>query len=198
MKKLLAIIIATATIGAQAASMQWKATNVAFGGTTLDSKTATVSGYLVFLGTSSSLADLYTIDYTAPGTITPATNVGDPKSVGTGRAAGSITSTYDDATSATGDGSQVAAGNYFAMYLKYVDGKGDTWYNFATSAGEVTLDERGVANPITFSFNYGTQTTIESAGQTPSGWTKINVVPEPSTAMLALAGLALLIKRRRA
>ncbi len=187
---LLAVLLMTS---AQAASFQWKITGVAFDGTTL---AGNATAYLVFLGDSSDVSSLYSIDYTAPGTITPATSVSD-KTTGTGRTAGAVTMTYNDAANGGVDGSKVAIGNYFGAYLVYNDGT-DTWYNFTTSAQSITADATGAFEAKTFSFDYSTQTTITADGQTPSGWTKINVVPEPSTAMLALAGLALLIKRRRA
>ncbi len=83
------------------------------------------------------------------------------------------------------------------MFLVYNDGT-DTWYNFSSTVATITTDATGAFEAKSFAFDYSTKTTIESDGQTPSGWTKINIVPEPSTAILALAGLALLIKRRRA
>ena len=193
MKKAITLLAALLVTSAQAASFQWKLTGAAFDGTTL---AGNATAYLVFLGDSSDMSSMYSIDYTAPGTITPATSVSE-KTTGTGRTAGAVTMTYNDASSSGGDGSQVAIGNYFGAYLVYNDGT-DTWYNFATAAQSITADATGAFEAKTFSFDYSTKTTITADGQTPSGWTKINVVPEPSTAMLALAGLALLIRRRKA
>ena len=201
MKKTITLLAICLAASVQAASFQWKITGASFGGQTFgatgsDLVSASATAYLVFLGDSSDVSSLFSIDYEKPGTITPAKSVSN-KATGSGRTAGAVTMTYNDATSSGGDGSQVAIGNYFAAYLVYNDGK-DTWYNFTTEAQSITADATGAFEAKTFSFNYETQTTIESAGKTPSGWTKINIVPEPSTAMLALAGLALLIKRRRA
>lgn len=191
-KLLLLAILLSATIS-HAASFKWSAAApAAFDGTKLE---GTAKGYLVYLGTSTSASDLFTIDYTAPGTITPATSVQNVTS-GTGRAAGAISATYKD-TDTGDDGHHVATGAHFGMFLVYNDGT-DTWYNFSSTVATITTDATGAFEAKSFAFDYSTKTTIESDGQTPSGWTKINIVPEPSTAMLALAGLALLIKRRRA
>ena len=194
MKKLIAFSIAVFAISASAASFQWRVTGATFNGTALEN----VAGYLVYLGTSTSVSDLYTINFTPPGEITPAAYV-DSGATGTGRNAGTLLKTYNDATSTGGDGSQVAIGKYFGAVLVYNDGT-DTWYNFTTAAQSITADATGAFERKTFAFDFTTKTTIDADGQTPSGWTKINIaaVPEPSTAALALAGLALLLKRRKA
>ena len=85
------------------------------------------------------------------------------------------------------------------MYFVYDDGT-DKWFNFATATVAMTTDVTGAFEAKTFGFDFSTKTTIDAVGQTPSGWTKINIaaIPEPSTAVLALAGLALLLKRRKA
>ena len=194
MKQFITFIVAAFAATTQAASFQWRATGVSFGGKALENTT----GYLVYLDSSTSVSDLFTIDYTAPGSITIASTVDEAKT-GSGRNAGTLLKTYNDSTSTGGDGSQVAIGKNFGMILLYNDGT-DTWYNFTTAAQSITADATGAFERKTFAFDYSTQTTITSDGQTPSGWTKINIaaVPEPSTAALALAGLALLLKRRKA
>ena len=194
MKKTLILALLGVSVAAHAASFNWKSAVVQFDGNTLLSG---VTAYLVYLGTDTSVSSLYTISYEEPGAITPASHVqtSTPKTGLVGK--GTISSTYDDADSVGGDGSQVKTGSNFGMYFIYNDGT-DKWYNFTTATVAMTTDATGAFEAKTFGFDFSTKTTIESAGQTPSGWTKINIVPEPSTAMLALAGLALLIKRRRA
>jgi len=85
--------------------------------------------------------------------------------------------------------------------LSYVS-EGKTYYNYSANIYTVSgidpdVGDASTLGDATFTFDMNTKTTL-SGGQSATaggGWT---VVPEPSTAMLALAGLALLIKRRRA
>ena len=91
-------------------------------------------------------------------------------------------------------------GNYVA-YASYVSEE-KTYYNISstvftlTSAAVSDLINNGVAieSPsYDFSSSVNSDTATPSAG---GGW--YAAVPEPSTAALALAGLALLLKRRKA
>ena len=82
--------------------------------------------------------------------------------------------------------------------LSYVSG-GKTYYNLGSETYTVSgmADSTSSLNafkPAASTFSYGSSSegTSVSAG---SGWV---AVPEPSTAALALAGLALLLKRRKA
>ena len=195
MKKTLILALLGVSVAAHAASFTWKSGAVQFDGKTLLSG---VTAHLVYLGTDTSVSSLYTISYEAPGTITPASSVqtSTPKTGLVGK--GTISATYDDAQT-VGDGVQVKTGNTFGMYFVYDDGT-DKWFNFATATVAMTTDVTGAFEAKTFGFDFSTKTTIDAVGQTPSGWTKINIaaVPEPSMAALALAGLALLLKRRKA
>jgi len=193
MKKTIAIIVSTLmAFGSHAASFSWGtgSTKVAFDGSTLTSG-ATV--YLVQLS-DSGLNDLYTISYDAPGSITPAASVQNTAPMTTGRNVGAVSATYRD--------NNLANGMKYGAYITYNDGT-DTWYNFSSSLYEVS----GLVNgteilSTTFAFDFGTKTEITADGMTPSGWTKINIaspsVPEPATGALALAGVALLFRRRKA
>ena len=196
MKKLLiAALVCAISLSASAVTFTWAATKIAYDGSTLKNSTA-VTGYLIYLGTSS-LSSSYTLsaDSTAASIAsTIGTQVDSKnKTSAVGKLAGEWDFNYSDGYS-NGEGN-------FAMLLVY---EGDKTYFNLTSA-TLTLsggNDADVANAIaavnpsdgTFSFSYadgGTSSSLKAGG----GWT---AVPEPSTAMLALAGLALLIKRRRA
>ena len=88
----------------------------------------------------------------------------------------------------------------FVSVLSYKSGD-DTYWNVSSSVYALTqanidaLRDDGTALPdSSFAFS-NTVKTEAGSGSVGGGWA---MVPEPSTAMLALAGLALLIKRRRA
>ena len=76
--------------------------------------------------------------------------------------------------------------------------EGKTYFNLSSSTYTMSglSDELSTPTAASFAFNYGgpTESTKVSSG---SGWVQA-AVPEPSTAALALAGLALLLKRRKA
>ena len=196
MKKTFLIALFFAATLVQAASFKWSAaTNAKFEGTAL---AGNATGYLVYLGTTGTSADLFTVDYTAPGTITPADTVQNVKS-GEGRAAGAISATYKD-TETGADGHHVYTGAKFGMFITYTDGDGTTWYNFSDTVASITTDATGAFEAKSFSFDYSTKTQITSSDASPSaggGWYSISV-PEPSVALMGLLGLGMLLKRRRA
>ena len=89
-------------------------------------------------------------------------------------------------------------GDTFAVLLKYTGASdGKVYFNLSSALVTmegVSLDPPVNANNTSSAFSYSTSS--EKGKLTAGGgWT---AVPEPSTAALALAGLALLIKRRRA
>ena len=200
MKKFIALAAIMAATIAQAGSFQWGTgtVKVSFDGTAFTSAGSSVMGYLVFLGTATDTSSLWTLDTTA-GTIAGATEVKTKAPTTTGLAAnkGKIVDTYND-----GDNGNVSVGNTFGMFIKFNDGEKD-WYNFSSTVVTIATDATGafVGDPASFAFDFTKKTEINvKSGVAPTaggGWYAAGV-PEPSTAALALAGLALLIKRRRA
>ena len=188
MKKLLTIL----TIGflatqASAISISWQLAGVAFGGQTLKSAGEEFVASLIYLGPEgtlsssgysiATLADDLNIVKTSTSTTTKGVNTGS----------------YDIPVA-----DPSANGDVYAMLLSYTTG-GKTYYNLSSVTFEVSgiadatsgLDQYKIASG---SQNYSTgadSPTVKAGG----GWT---AVPEPSTAALALAGLALLLKRRKA
>ncbi len=197
MKKIAVLLAALTAFASQAASFNWGtgSVKVSFDGTALTTAASTATGYLVLL-TSGSASDLYTVDYTAPGSITGASSVSDKETTSTGlaNAKGRIAGSYSS--------SGIANDQVYGMYITFTDTAGKQWFNFSSdtyTVSGVTLGNEALT-AASFGFNFDSKTTITSSSQSPSaggGWYSIQV-PEPSTAALALAGLALLIKRRRA
>ncbi|MBQ8571767.1 MAG: PEP-CTERM sorting domain-containing protein [Kiritimatiellae bacterium] len=187
-KTLFAIMVAMLTIAAQAATLNWCAKSVTFEGTKLKSNTG-VTGYLIYLSTAA-LEDSYAITKA-----TTAESLADEigslvTSQNKTTAVSKLNNNYDFVVGDTYDN-----GDAFAMLLTYVV-DGNTYYNLSN---EIYTMSGALADPPTdpaeaaFTFNYG---TAEKNGSLSSGagWTK---VPEPASAMLALAGVAMLIRRRK-
>ena len=191
MKKVLSLLAAFGLVAsASAASLVWSVNAIAFNGATLKSDTS-LTAYLVYLGNGGSLADSYDTATIASSLTTVSTASGT-----TSR--GIATSTYN--MTVDGDDWTVLNGDVYGVLLSYADSaSGKTYYNLASTTYTVSgiADERSSLSNYTLtaaSQNYTTaddSSTIRAGG----GWT---AVPEPSTAALALAGLALLLKRRKA
>ena len=181
---------------ASAVTLKWDAAGVKFDGTSLGNSTA-VTGYLIYLGTSSLKSDY---DVTKASTVDSIiSSIGqkvDEKSKpnGLGKLTGNWTFNYSDGYS---------NGANLAVLLVYATSSA-TYYNLSSStvvlkdgndADVETLTPAADPSNVSASFSFATageKNKLSKGG----GWTV--AVPEPSTAMLALAGLALLIKRRRA
>lgn len=186
MKKLLTIAaIALVAGAASAATMQWGANGVAFNGSTLKSATG-VTGYLIYATSLSTYTVDESFNASKIGTQVDAKN----KTTAVGKLSGNWA--IDDATYNNGD--------TFAVLLKYVtteDGKDVTYWNLSKELVTMTgmaVDPPADANATTsvFSYGMGTDPTLKANG----GWVK--AVPEPATGALALAGIALLFRRRKA
>ena len=191
-KTLIALTVVAFALNASALSFQWAATGVSFGGNTLKNS-EDVTGYLIYLGNGGSLSTSYAIepDATAESIASSIGSVVNTKNKTS--AVGKLQNTY------TFDfgGEPGKNGDVFALLIAYTDKTADKTY-VSLSSSTMTLagledDTSSISNP-TFSMSYSDSSDkgkVSSGG----GWT---AVPEPSTAALALAGLALLLKRRKA
>ncbi len=192
MKKLLTLAaIALVAGSASAVTMQWSASGVSFGGSKVG-KTTDVVGYLV--AASSLSADGYDIASFKVSDIGKQVDVYDGGTTATSllRGAWTITGDYNN-------------GSTFAVLLQYTKGD-DVYWNLAKDLVEMSgmaLDPPTNAANVTATFNYATAegTTLTANG----GWVKAKAAdpiipdtPEPATGALALAGIALLFRRRKA
>ncbi len=183
------IITLTAILGfalaSHAASVAWSTVKLSFGETSL--KNSSVNAYLVYLE-SGSLSDSYTFteSFSAAsiGKVVQSTD-----SVGkTAKAMGTFqfpSGTYNN-------------GDSFGLLLSYTD-SGKTYWNLSSVVNTLSgldPDDTTVAPADWNDFTAGSTVSESKTLSKGGGW--VAAVPEPSTAMLALAGLALLIKRRRA
>ena len=185
MKKILTFaLIGMFCISSYAANIDWSSVALSFGGTDLKKSTA-VTGYLIALE-GTSLATSY-----------------DLSSSFSASSIGVVLGTDTDGTS---KGSKVVGssfldgyknGDAFALLVTYNDGD-KMYYNLSSSV--YTLAGLDPNDPSVapqewddFAFNNATSAekgTLKAGG----GWT---AVPEPASAMLALAGVAMLIRRRK-
>ncbi len=187
-KLLLAMVVVLVAISAHSASLVWSASSVTYNGTKLKSDTG-VTGYLVFLSTAA-LEDSYALTKDSTVASVVASIGTEVASQNKTTAMSKLNNTYSFVV-----GEPYDNGDAFAMLLTYVV-DGNTYYNLSN---EIYTMSGALADPPTnpaaaaFTFNYGTSAekgTLKSGG----GWT---AVPEPASAMLALAGVAMLIRRRK-
>ena len=196
MKKIIAMLaIASLAVSAQSAQINWGSSGALYNGT---QQMTTANGYstqayLVYLGTSGSTWVSSGFDPTAPVAVG-----GDVLATKTANVAGSIAAT-------------VAPHWIFTPGVTTVGG--DTITDGSSTFGIIFLSSGGafgtqvnylLSNPFVFdttpAAGQGTWTagssTFAYGAPVPSGstWTP---VPEPATAALALAGLAMLIRRRK-
>ena len=190
MKKILSLGLAVGLVGmASAVTMQWaSATAIQFDGSNLKSDT-TVTGYLIAL---DQFAASYTVDDSF-----------DASKIGTLVDTKAATSAMSKISKAwTIDTDTYGNGDTFAVLLKYTGASdGKTYWNL--SSGLVTmsgmaLDPPANANNTTASFSYGkgTDPTLTAGG----GWVAAvsTPIPEPGIAAMALLGLGMMLKRRKA
>ena len=190
MKKLIATVAVFSAMitAAHALSFQWNANSIKFDGSSLKSNND-VTGYLVYLGNKGSYSESYALSESSTGA-SVAASIGTVVDSKKGTSAMSkINSTFSfDYGSYVND-------DVFGVLLTYTK-EGTTYYNLSSSTYTLTGITSETSSPdtanLSFSFaDGGSASSVKSGG----GWT---AVPEPSTAALALAGLALLLKRRKA
>ena len=188
-KTLLALaLVAGFATTASALSFNWTTSAaLKFNDTALKSSTD-VTGYLVYLA-SGSLETSYALS-------------DDSTASSVASSIGTLVSTQNKTTAlskingkASFDYGTYNNGDVFAMLLVYTNGS-DTYYNLSSTTYTLSGISDETSTPENATFTFSNATVGESSSLTAgSGWT---AVPEPSTAALALAGLALLLKRRKA
>ena len=173
MKKLLTLItILAMAVTMQAASMTWIVTNIK---TPADSSVAAPDGWLAYLFSTGD---------TSASAVSTALAKKDLSI---------LSSAFDTTTTAGGKVSKAEVGSFKA---------GDTFEGFA-----VILDASSSANAKNFIVTRSQSKTVNDLGgnislslgsQANATWSQISSVPEPATGALALAGIALLFRRRKA
>ena len=200
MKKAFTAIAALAlTIGAASAlSFDWETSaRITFNGTKLNSAAlaAPAKVELIYLGTDNAWSfdesGLVTDEAVSTGAIAVTGAVGNK-----GKATGTIEKTLGDSFA---DGSKFGNGNVFGVLITYTDTEGNVWYNLSNTITLTGADMNGSVIPKqTFAFAWTNDSTGAEAPTAGGGWWTAPAVPEPVSAGLALAGIALLLKRRRA
>lgn len=190
MKTKLALIAALAMlcITSQAASVDWKSGALSFDGTALKNNTG-VKAWVVYLA-DGAFASSYTIDDSFSATSVGVVVASDTDGTNKGSAVAGTAANWSDKSYKTN-------GDTFGLVLSYNDGE-KTYWNISSSVNAfsgLVDDDPTVAAADWDAFTVSSTKNTTSSLSSSSGWT---AVPEPSTAMLALAGLALLIKRRKA
>lgn len=199
MKKSLALLLAIAASTSFGASFNWGTGTAksSFGDLVFNTSGNVGTMYLVHLSDTKTVSDLFTA---TADSLTPAESVKskEPTTSGSNANRGKVADKFDSAL--------VANGNVFGAYFVYNDGETD-WYNFSSTTYTVSglnLGTETLADAV-FAFDFASKTpdvpgTSVTAG---GGWYSIKagttpVIPEPATGALALAGIALLFKRRKA
>ena len=200
MKKLLTLAVVVATIGlAQAATLNWSAMQIYQPKKNPTDANVAVNGGLALLFITEQSGDfgagLTTIDDVVAfitGGATAVVNESTQKVTGLKKGNETIDVAASGATNASGLLS--GATGYYGNF-----GAGDSLKAFAVIFDGATLDT--ASNYIVTGIKEASWTsstgakTVTFGSQANATWTP---VPEPSTAALALAGLALLLKRRKA
>lgn len=184
MKKIMmALAVVACAAMAQASVVKWSSTAVAFNGTKLGNQD--VSLYLVGVGDASDM--LFDTRKTASAPVVNKGKLGSD--VGAGQAS------YDYNSTLAGGGfinSETGAdlGRQYYMVITYNDGTKDyTYTSSAVSSSGLSSTSLGA---IDFTFN----DTISTVAGTKDAWV---AVPEPTSGLLMLIGMAgLALRRRRA
>ena len=190
MKKFITMmVVALVAVSASAASFDWGAgsAKASFGGTVIKTTNGAM-GYLVLLTGTSLEASVIEDAISAPSYVDSKANT----STGLASAKGKIKGTYES--------SDIANGQNYGMFITYSDGT-DTWYNFSSTVYTVSglVDATSLLDAAVFAFDFTTQNEVSNGDAITAGkgWYKAVAVPEPASAMLALAGVAMLIRRRK-
>ena len=201
MKKILSIAFAAMLcLSANAATVNWGIYGATYFGST-NMKTENATGYLVYLGENSSWDDYGTaniVDIVKNGST-------DYPSIAVNTKNGQVSNSIgmDAGSSFTFDSSSKSgtapSGSYFGLLYAYTTGSNDQYY-FAGSIYQFSETDTGDGGHYdsdlqTFTWKDDKIPTSNDSTGASQGWV---AVPEPSTAALALAGLALLLKRRKA
>ncbi len=184
-KTMMFLAVAFLTASAHGASIAWNVANIAFNGSKITDATTEFTASLFYLGSNGTLAGSYSASDIEGLTIKESETGTTSKGANTGTYTLKVGIDKND--------------DVFGMLLSYTTG-GKTYYNIAPTTYKLSgfSDAGSVVEKYTVAANtmsYGTKNDSATSVTPGGGWA---AVPEPSTAMLALAGLALLIKRRRA
>ena len=184
------MVVAMFAVSASAAAFQWgsRSVKVSFDGTAITTTNGAI-GYLVLLsGSSLDVVIEDGVGIVAPSYVSSAANA----STGMAATKGYIKGSYDSA--------DIENGQKYGMFITYNDGT-DTWYNFSSTVYTVSglADATSSLDAADFAFDFATQSDVTDGDTITagSGWVKYTAVPEPASAMLALAGVAMLIRRRK-
>ena len=199
-KAFTAIAVLALTIGAASAlSFQWgTSAKLSFNGTQLTTAAlaAPATVELIYLGTDKAWSfdesGLVTDEVVNTGVIATSGLAGNR-----GKGTGEFAKALDDSFA---DGSKFGNGNVFGVLITYTDANGDVWYNLSSNTFTLTGAADDSTDIAKANFNFA-WTNDESGAEAPTaggGWWTAPAVPEPVSAGLALAGIALLLKRRRA
>ena len=190
MKKFITMmVVALVAVSASAASFSWGTgtTSVSFDGTKITTANGAM-GYLVLLTGTSLEASVIEDAISAPSYVSSKANTSTGLAATKGRIAGQYES------------SDIANGQNYGMFITYSDGT-DTWYNFSSTVYTVSglADATSSLEAAVFALDFTTQNEVSNGDAITAGkgWYKAVAVPEPASAMLALAGVAMLIRRRK-
>ena len=184
MKKLISTfaLMFAMTMTASAVSIAWSSTAVAFGDSGTLKKDGGVTAYLVYLESGSFGTYTITDTFTAASVGTVVSKDEDGTNMG-----GLSTGTFQFDYGSYNDGDK------FGLVLSYVS-EGKKYWNISENVQALSGITSEIATPT--AWNDGTYGgSVSTSATSRNSWV---AVPEPSTAALALAGLALLIKRRKA
>lgn len=187
MKNTLIALFASLAAYTQASTINWGADSAVYFGT--EKVKGGVTAYLVNLGSSDSwdAIDIAAINDDYEAVVDVKTSAATTSKV--------VGKTVVTPGEVVGGSTLVDGSTYFGQILFYKSGD-ETFYNVGPSyLFDTTTTNPDIYDGTLETFNWRTTTVGSNSDKAAQGWT---AVPEPSTAALALAGLALLLKRRRA